>query len=146
MVLLFLAFDGRGLPAGEGLVHLPPAADPFIIFQLIEFTASSERPTMNWHSLWNRFTTAIFLAISTSNTLRWKCNSFARIQRDQQYFQVSSARKRNTVPVPAKILELVDTGILSYDEETGDVVDERVPQTDAAAPYLKTIGSLSQTG
>ncbi|MFN4313191.1 MAG: sensor histidine kinase [Chitinophagaceae bacterium] len=60
-------------------------------------------------------------------------------------FKVISKEKETQYQYLQKILELVDTGILSYDEETGDVVwmNESLKRM-LQLPYLKTIHSLAR--
>jgi nitrogen fixation/metabolism regulation signal transduction histidine kinase len=60
-------------------------------------------------------------------------------------FKVISKEKETQYQYLQKILELVDTGILSYEESTGDVVwmNESLKNM-MQLPYLKTIHSLSK--
>jgi two-component system, NtrC family, nitrogen regulation sensor histidine kinase NtrY len=60
-------------------------------------------------------------------------------------FKVISKEKETQYQYLQKILELVDTGILSYQEETGEVVwmNESLKRM-MQLPYLKTIHSLSK--
>jgi nitrogen fixation/metabolism regulation signal transduction histidine kinase len=60
-------------------------------------------------------------------------------------FKVISKEKETQYQYLQKILELVDTGILSYEESTGEVVwmNESLKQM-MQLPYLKTIQSLSK--
>ncbi len=60
-------------------------------------------------------------------------------------FQVISKEKETQYQYLQKILELVDTGILSYEEETGDVVwmNESLKRL-VRVPYLKTIHSMER--
>ena len=60
-------------------------------------------------------------------------------------FKVISKEKETQYQYVQKILELVDTGILSYQEETGEVVwmNESLKQI-LQLPYLKTIHSLAK--
>jgi len=60
-------------------------------------------------------------------------------------FKVISKEKETQYQYLQKILELVDTGILSYEEKTGEVVwmNESLKQM-LQLPYLKTIHSLSK--
>ena len=60
-------------------------------------------------------------------------------------FKVISKEKETQYQYLQKILELVDTGILSYEEETGHIVwmNESLKRM-LQLPYLKTIGSLSR--
>lgn len=60
-------------------------------------------------------------------------------------FKVISKEKETQYQYLQKILELVDTGILSYEEETGEVVwmNESLKQM-TQLPYLKTIHSLAK--
>jgi len=60
-------------------------------------------------------------------------------------FKVISKEKETQYQYLQKILELVDTGILSYEEKTGDVVwmNESLKRM-IQLPYLKTIHSLSK--
>jgi two-component system nitrogen regulation sensor histidine kinase NtrY len=60
-------------------------------------------------------------------------------------FKVISKEKETQYQYLQKILELVDTGILSYEEKTGEVVwmNESLKQM-LQLPYLKTIHSLSR--
>lgn len=60
-------------------------------------------------------------------------------------FKVISKEKETQYQYLQKILELVDTGILSYEEATGEIVwmNESLKRM-LAVPYLKTINSLSR--
>ena len=60
-------------------------------------------------------------------------------------FKVISKEKETQYQYLQKILELVDTGILSYEEETGEVVwmNESLKRM-LQLPYLKTIHSLAK--
>ena len=60
-------------------------------------------------------------------------------------FKVISKEKETQYQYLQKILELVDTGILSYEEKTGEVVwmNESFKKNDTM-PYLKTIHSLKK--
>jgi nitrogen fixation/metabolism regulation signal transduction histidine kinase len=60
-------------------------------------------------------------------------------------FKVISKEKETQYQYLQKILELVDTGILSYEEKSGDVVwmNESLKRM-LQLPYLKTINSLSK--
>ena len=60
-------------------------------------------------------------------------------------FKVISKEKETQYQYLQKILELVDTGILSYEEQTGEVVwmNESLKQM-LQLPYLKTIHSLTR--
>jgi nitrogen fixation/metabolism regulation signal transduction histidine kinase len=60
-------------------------------------------------------------------------------------FKVISKEKETQYQYLQKILELVDTGILSYEEKSGEVVwmNESLKRM-LQLPYLKTIGSLSK--
>jgi len=60
-------------------------------------------------------------------------------------FKVISKEKETQYQYLQKILELVDTGILSYQQETGEIVwmNESLKQM-IQLPYLKTIHSLSK--
>ena len=60
-------------------------------------------------------------------------------------FKVISKEKETQYQYLQKILELVDTGILSYEEKTGEVVwmNESLKKM-LQLPYLKTIYSLEK--
>lgn len=60
-------------------------------------------------------------------------------------FKVISREKETQYQYLQKILELVDTGILSYDMETGDVIwmNESLKRM-LQLPYLRTVGSLEK--
>ena len=60
-------------------------------------------------------------------------------------FKVISKEKETQYQYLQKILELVDTGILSYEEDSGEVVwmNESLKKM-LQVPYLKTIHSLEK--
>ncbi|MBS1916763.1 MAG: HAMP domain-containing histidine kinase [Bacteroidetes bacterium] len=62
-------------------------------------------------------------------------------------FKVISRERETQYQYLQKILELVDTGILSYDSETGDIgwMNESLKKM-IGIPYLKTIHSLQKRG
>src|SRR5215211_6247333 len=119
---------------------------PVVVYQLVEFIRFQKKT----HEELNEFVEAVHYrdfsryfdvkhAPADIQPLRQGFNEI------NSAFKVISIEKETQYQYLQKILELVDTGILSYDVETGNIVwmNESLKKL-LRIPYLKTIQSLDK--
>lgn len=119
---------------------------PLLLYQIVEFIRFQKKT----HEELNQFVEAVhyrdfsryFDVKHASADIQPLRKGFNEINTT---FKVISKEKETQYQYLQKILELVDTGILSYDVESGDVVwmNESLKRM-LQLPYLKTIHSLSR--
>lgn len=144
VVLLFLALTAAAFLLVKGWYIYLLLLIPVIIFQLIEFyrfqRKTHDELAQFVESVHYRDFSRYFDVKHAPLEVQQLRQGFNEINST---FKVISKEKETQYQYLQKILELVDTGILSYDEETGDVVwmNESLKRM-LQLPYLKTIGSL----
>src|SRR6187455_1427605 len=146
VLLLFITISGTSfLLVKELYVYLLIAA-PVILYQIIDFYRFHKKA----HDELNQFVESIHYRDFSRNfdvkhapvEIQPLRQGFNEINTT---FKVISKEKETQYQYLQKILELVDTGILSYDVETGNVVwmNESLKRL-LRIPYLKTIQSLDK--
>jgi signal transduction histidine kinase len=146
VLLLFITLSGTSfLLVKELYVYLLIAA-PIILYQVVDFYRFHKKA----HDELNQFVESIHYRDFSRNfdvkhapvEIQPLRQGFNEINTT---FKVISKEKETQYQYLQKILELVDTGILSYEEESGKVVwmNESLKSM-LQLPYLKTIHSLSK--
>lgn len=146
VILLFLILIATSLLIVNGQYIYAVLLTPVIIYQVIEFIRFQRKT----HEELSQFVEAIhyrdfsryFDVKQAPLELQPLREGFNEINTT---FKVISKERETQYHYLQKILELVDTGILSYHEEDGEVVwmNETLKQM-LQLPYLKTIQSLSK--
>jgi two-component system nitrogen regulation sensor histidine kinase NtrY len=146
VVLLFLTLSVAAfLLVKEWYVYLLFAV-PVIIYQVVEFNRFQRKTHVELEqfveSVHYRDFSRYFDVKHASADIQPLRKGFNEINTT---FKVISKEKETQYQYLQKILELVDTGILSYEEKTGEVVwmNESLKKM-LQLPYLKTIHSLSK--
>lgn len=145
-VVLFLALGVISFFLVKGWYLWAAIATPFVIYQMIEFFRFQKKT----HEEVSQFLEAIHYrdfsryfdvkhAPADIQPLRQGFNEI------NTTFKVISKEKETQYQYLQKILELVDTGILSYDVDSGEVIwmNETLKRM-LEVPYLKTIHSLGR--
>ena len=146
MLLLFITLSiASFLLVKEWYVYLLIAI-PFIIYQLADFYRFHKKA----HDELNQFVESVHYRDFSRNfdvkhapvDIQPLRQGFNEINTT---FKVMSKEKETQYQYLQKILELVDTGILSYEQESGEVVwmNESLKRM-LQLPYLKTIHSLAK--
>ncbi len=146
MLLLFATLCGAAFLLANQLYVYLLIAIPIIIYQVVEFYRFQKKA----HDELNQFVESVHYrdfsryfdvkhAPVEIQSLRQGFNEI------NTTFKVISKEKETQYQYLQKILELVDTGILSYEEKSGDVVwmNESLKKM-LQLPYLKTIHSLAR--
>ncbi len=146
MLLLFVTLCIASFLLVKGLYVYLLIAAPVIIYPVIEFYRFQRKA----HDELNQFVESVHYrdfsryfdvkhAPAEVQSLRQGFNEI------NTTFKVISKEKETQYQYLQKILELVDTGILSYEETTGEVVwmNESLKRM-LQLPYLKTIHSLAK--
>ncbi len=146
VLLLFATLCGASLLLVKELYVYLLIAVPVIIYQVIEFYRFQKKA----HDELNQFVESVHYrdfsryfdvkhAPVEIQSLRQGFNEI------NSTFKIISKEKETQYQYLQKILELVDTGILSYEEENGEVVwmNESLKRM-LQVPYLKTIHSLAR--
>ena len=148
VVLLFITLSAASflLVKGSGWYPYLLLIFPVIIYQVVEFYRFQRKA----HDELNQFVESVHYR-DFSRYFDVK-HAPAEIQPLRQgfndintTFKVISKEKETQYQYLQKILELVDTGILSYEEQTGEIVwmNESLKRM-LQLPYLKTIHSLAK--
>ncbi len=146
VLLLFATLSAASLLLVKALYIYLLIAAPVIIYQVVEFYRFQKKA----HDELNQFVESVHYrdfsryfdvkhAPVEIQPLRQGFNEI------NSTFKVISKEKETQYQYLQKILELVDTGILSYEEESGEVVwmNESLKRM-LQVPYLKTIHSLER--
>ena len=146
VLLLFITLSAASLLLVKGLYVYLLLAAPIIIYQVVDFYRFHKKA----HEELNQFVESVhyrdfsrFFDVKHApieiQPLRQGFNEI------NTTFKVISKEKETQYQYLQKILELVDTGIISYEEEGGKVVwmNESLKKM-LQLPYLKTIHSLSK--
>ncbi len=146
MVLLFISLSGASLLLISGYYVYLLIAIPVIIYQVVDFYKFHKKA----HDELNQFVESIhYRDFSRSFDVK---HAPVEIQPLRQgfneintTFKVISKEKETQYQYLQKILELVDTGIISYEEDGGKIVwmNESLKRM-MQLPYLKTIHSLAR--
>ncbi len=146
VVLLFISLSGASLLLISGYYVYLLIAIPVIIYQVVDFYKFHKKA----HDELNQFVESIhYRDFSRSFDVK---HAPVEIQPLRQgfneintTFKVISKEKETQYQYLQKILELVDTGIISYEEDGGKIVwmNETLKRM-MQLPYLKTIHSLAR--
>lgn len=146
VLLIFIVLSGAAFLLVKGLYIYLVFAGPIIIYQVVEFYKFHKKA----YEELNQFVESIHYRDFSRNfdvkhapvELQPLRKGFNEINTT---FKVISKEKETQYQYLQKILELVDTGILSYKISTGEVVwmNESLKRM-MQLPYLKTISSLGR--
>ena len=146
IVLLFAALCGGAILLIKGFyifLFLLVAVILFLLIDLFRFTNRSNEELQQFvESVHYRDFSRHFDEKNASVAVQPLRKGFNEINST---FKIISREKETQYVYLQKILELVDTGILSYDNKTGDIMwmNESLKKM-LGIPYLKTIGSLEK--
>lgn len=145
-ILLFATLAAASFFLVKGWYLWTALIAPFLIYQMIQFFQFQKKT----HEEVNQFLEAVhyrdfsrqFDVKHASADIQPLRQGFNEINST---FKVISKERETQYQYLQKILELVDTGILSYEVETGEVIwmNETLKRM-LELPYLRTIGSLSR--
>ena len=145
-ILLFVTLGVASFFLVKGWFLWTALIAPFLIYQMVEFFRFQKKT----HEEVNQFLEAVhyrdfsryFDVKHASADIQPLRQGFNEINTT---FKVISKEKETQYQYLQKILELVDTGILSYEVESGEVIwmNETLKRM-LEVPYLKTIHSLSK--
>lgn len=145
-ILLFFTLGVASFFLVKGWFLWTALIAPFLIYQMVEFFRFQKKT----HEEVNQFLEAVhyrdfsryFDVKHASADIQPLRQGFNEINTT---FKVISKEKETQYQYLQKILELVDTGILSYEVESGEVIwmNETLKRM-LEVPYLKTIHSLSR--
>src|SRR5436189_1969066 len=146
VLVLFITLSAASFLLVKGLYVYLILAAPVIIYELVEFYRFHNKA----HKELDQFVESVhyrdfsryFDVKHASADIQPLRKGFNEINTT---FKVISKEKETQYQYLQKILELVDTGILSYEEKTGEVVwmNESLKKM-MQLPYLKTIHSLEK--
>src|SRR5947207_1952540 len=146
VLLLFITLSASSFLLVKKIYFYLLIAAPVILYQLIDFYRFHKKA----HDELNQFVESIHYRDFSRNfdvkhapvEIQPLRQGFNEINTT---FKVISKEKETQYQYLQKILELVDTGILSYEEKTGEVVwmNESLKKM-MQLPYLKTIHSLEK--
>ncbi|HEX5653360.1 MAG TPA: ATP-binding protein, partial [Chitinophagaceae bacterium] len=146
VLLLFTTLSAAAFLLVKGLFVYLLLAIPVIIYQVVEFYRFQRKT----HEELNQFVESVhYRDFSRYFDVKHAPAEIQPLRRGfneiNTTFKVISKEKETQYQYLQKILELVDTGILSYEEESGDVVwmNESLKRM-LQVPYLKTIHSLEK--
>lgn len=146
IAILFIALTVAAYLAVSGLWYFEIIAIPIIIFLVIDFwnynKKIQEEVKQFVENIHYRDFTRFFNVQQSPAELQTLRKSFNEI--NDTFKDITNEKERQSQYLQ-KILELVDTGILAYEEETGEVMwlNEALKKL-LQLPYLKTIHSLSK--
>lgn len=146
VVLLFLVLSGTAFLVVKGLFIYLVICAPVILYQLIEFYRFQRKAHVELdqfvESVHYRDFSRYFDVKHAPVELQPLRKGFNEINTT---FKVISKEKETQYQYLQKILELIDTGILSYREHNGEVLwmNESLKRM-LQLPYLKTIHSLAK--
>src|SRR5215813_193105 len=144
VILLFITLSGTSFLVVKGLFIYLVIAGPVIIYQLIEFYRFQRKA----HDELDQFVESVhYRDFSRYFDVKHAPVEIQPLRKGfneiNTTFKVISKEKETQYQYLQKILELVDTGILSYEEQSGMIVwmNESLKRM-LQLPYLKTIHSL----
>src|SRR5215475_6206088 len=146
VLLLFLTLSGTSFLIVKGLYIYLVICAPVIVYQLIEFYRFQRKAHVELdqfvESIHYRDFSRYFDVKHAPVELQPLRKGFNEINTT---FKVISKEKETQYQYLQKILELIDTGILSYREHNGEVLwmNESLKRM-LQLPYLKTIHSLAK--
>jgi len=146
VVLMFVTITGAAFLLVNQLYQFEIIAVPIIIYQVLDFFKFHKKAQMEVEqfveSIHYRDFSRHFDVRHAPQELQTLRKGFNEINTT---FKVISKEKETQYQYLQKILELVDTGILSYEHESGEVVwmNESLKRL-LQVPYLKTIQSLDK--
>lgn len=146
IVILFLMMMGMSILIVKGYYLYALVASPFLIYMVFNLYHFHNRSLHEWsgfvESIHYRDFSRYFETSHAPVDLQILRKGFNEINTT---FKVLSKEKETQYQYLQKILELVDTGILSYEEESGSVVwmNESLKNM-LHVSYLKTIHSLAK--
>jgi nitrogen fixation/metabolism regulation signal transduction histidine kinase len=146
VVLLFITISGTAFLLVNGYYVYLLLAIPIIIYQLVDFYKFHKKA----HDELNQFVESVhYRDFSRSFDVKHAPIEIQPLRQGfneiNTTFKVISKEKETQYQYLQKILELVDTGIISYEEDSGKIVwmNESLKRM-MQLPYLKTIHSLSK--
>jgi len=146
VVLLFISLSAASLLLVKGWYVYLLIVTPVVIYQLIDFYRFHKKA----HDELDQFVESIhYRDFSRSFDVKHAPVEIQPLRKGfneiNTTFKVISKEKETQYQYLQKILELVDTGIISYEEESGQIVwmNESLKRM-LQLPYLKTIHSLER--
>jgi nitrogen fixation/metabolism regulation signal transduction histidine kinase len=142
VLLLFLALSLAAFLLVKSLYVYLLIMVPVIIYQVVEFYRFQDKA----HSELQQFVESIhYRDFSRYFDVKHAPAEMQGFNEINTTFKVISKEKETQYQYLQKILELVDTGIISYEEKSGEIVwmNESLKKM-LQLPYLKTIYSLSK--
>src|SRR6478735_5214836 len=146
VLLLFVAVVATTLVATSGQILYGVITVPLVVYSvldLIRFQQKAQQEVSQFvESIHYRDFSRHFDVRKAPNELKPLRKGFNDINTT---FKLISRERETQYHYLQKILELVDTGILSYEEETGEIawINEAFKSL-ISIPYLKTIHSLEK--
>src|ERR1700743_2095070 len=146
VLLLFITLTGTAIIAVQGLYLYMVVACPLLVYELIDMIRfqkkAQDEVSQFVESIHYRDFARRFDVRKAPNELKPLRKGFNDINTT---FKVISRERETQYHYLQKILELVDTGILSYEVETGEAgwINDSFKRL-LGIPYLKTIHSLEK--
>src|ERR1700761_775002 len=146
VLILFITLTGTAIIAVQGLYLYMVVACPLLVYELIDMIRfqkkAQDEVSQFVESIHYRDFSRHFDVRRAPNELKPLRKGFNEINTT---FKLISRERETQYHYLQKILELVDTGILSYELETGETgwINEAFKKM-MGVPYLKTIGSLEK--
>src|ERR1700743_459721 len=146
VLLLFITLTGTAIIAVQGLYLYMVVACPLLVYELIDMIRfqkkAQDEVSQFVESIHYRDFSRHFDVRKAPNELKPLRKGFNEINTT---FKLISRERETQYHYLQKILELVDTGILSYENETGETgwINEAFKKL-IGIPYIKTISSLEK--
>src|SRR6201996_1499592 len=146
VLLLFITLTGTAIIAVQGLYLYMVVACPLLVYELIDMIRfqkkAQDEVSQFVESIHYRDFSRHFDVRRAPNELKPLRKGFNEINTT---FKLISRERETQYHYLQKILELVDTGILSYENETGETgwINEAFKKL-IGIPYIKTISSLEK--
>src|ERR1700743_3731056 len=146
VLILFITLTGTAIIAVQGLYLYMVVACPLLVYELIDMIRfqkkAQDEVSQFVESIHYRDFSRHFDVRKAPNELKPLRKGFNEISAT---FKIITRERETQYHYLQKILELVDTGILSYEQETGETgwLNEAF-KTLMGIPYLKTIHSLEK--
>src|SRR6201996_8417100 len=146
VLILFITLTGTAIIAVQGLYLYMVVACPLLVYELIDMIRfqkkAQDEVSQFVESIHYRDFSRHFDVRRAPNELKPLRKGFNEINTT---FKLISRERETQYHYLQKILELVDTGILSYELETGETgwINEAFKKL-IGVPYLKTIHSLEK--
>src|SRR6201993_3250778 len=146
VLILFVTLTGTAVIAVQGPIIYMVLACPLLVYELIDMIRfqkkAQDEVSQFVESIHYRDFSRHFDVRKAPNELKPLRKGFNEINST---FKLISRERETQYHYLQKILELVDTGILSYDNETGETgwINEAFKRL-IGVPYIKTIHSLEK--